>query len=113
MWKPAGRYFTLVGNECPLTRITSSPKVPTRTPDMPESKSDRPEVKLVYTRKTRTPKVNDPVSKSKITVSVPANPKEPSNPAESSVSNVSLLSLDECRSSRLCFGTLILDAPSI
>ena len=51
LWKPTGRTFTLVGNECPLTRITPSPIVPTRTPDMPESKTDKPEVKLVYKRK--------------------------------------------------------------
>ena len=68
---------------------------------------------MVYARKSRKPKVNAPVSKSKINVSVPANTMEPSNPEESSVSNVCLLSLDECRSSRLCFGTLTLDALSI
>ncbi|GJX29269.1 retrovirus-related pol polyprotein from transposon TNT 1-94 [Tanacetum coccineum] len=31
-WKPIGRTFTLVGNACPLTRLTTTDKVPLRVP---------------------------------------------------------------------------------
>ncbi|GJT21089.1 hypothetical protein Tco_0891026 [Tanacetum coccineum] len=31
-WRPTGRTFTLVGNVCPLTRITTTNKVPLREP---------------------------------------------------------------------------------
>ncbi|GJW03890.1 integrase, catalytic region, zinc finger, CCHC-type containing protein [Tanacetum coccineum] len=31
-WRPTGRTFTLVGNACPLTRITATNKVPLREP---------------------------------------------------------------------------------
>ena len=44
--------------------------MPTRSPTIPVAKLDKPEVKVVYTWKYRKPKVNAPVSKSKINVSV-------------------------------------------
>nr|GEZ55585.1 hypothetical protein [Tanacetum cinerariifolium] len=31
-WKSTGRTFTLVGNPCPLTRLTATNKVPLRVP---------------------------------------------------------------------------------
>ncbi|GKA78977.1 hypothetical protein Tco_0785514 [Tanacetum coccineum] len=31
-WKPTGKTFTLVGNACPLTRLTATKKVPLRVP---------------------------------------------------------------------------------
>ncbi|GJV17644.1 hypothetical protein Tco_1362967 [Tanacetum coccineum] len=36
-WRPTCRTFTIVGNACPLTRITTTTKVPFRKPTAPES----------------------------------------------------------------------------
>ncbi|GJZ18663.1 hypothetical protein Tco_0554786 [Tanacetum coccineum] len=77
-WRPTGRTFTIVGNACPLTRITITAEVPLRKPNAPESDTPKPVVTLVYTRKPRKSKTNVPVSKTKIIKSIPANKKEPS-----------------------------------
>ncbi|GJT53029.1 hypothetical protein Tco_0988083 [Tanacetum coccineum] len=37
-WRPTGRTFTIVGNACPLTRITTTAKVPLRKPTALEFK---------------------------------------------------------------------------
>nr|GEW21446.1 hypothetical protein [Tanacetum cinerariifolium] len=37
IWRPTGRTFTIVGNTCPLTRITTTAKVPLRKPISLES----------------------------------------------------------------------------
>ncbi|GJY07893.1 retrovirus-related pol polyprotein from transposon TNT 1-94 [Tanacetum coccineum] len=42
-----GRTFTIVGNACPLTRITTTNEVPSRKPIVLESESPKPVVKLV------------------------------------------------------------------
>ncbi|GJZ66808.1 hypothetical protein Tco_0630048 [Tanacetum coccineum] len=47
IWKPTGRTFTIVGNACPLTRITTTNEVPSRKPIALESESTKPVVKLV------------------------------------------------------------------
>ncbi|GKG15217.1 hypothetical protein Tco_0354817, partial [Tanacetum coccineum] len=47
-WRPTGRTFTIVGNACPLTRITITTEVPLRkpialdndTPFVPPSRTD-------------------------------------------------------------------------
>ncbi|GJX07136.1 hypothetical protein Tco_0195068, partial [Tanacetum coccineum] len=77
-WRPTGRTFTIVGNACPLTRITITAEVPLRKPNAPESDTPKPVVTLVYSRKPRKSKTNVPVSKTKIIKSIPANKKEPS-----------------------------------
>ncbi|GKD95067.1 retrovirus-related pol polyprotein from transposon TNT 1-94, partial [Tanacetum coccineum] len=60
-WRPTGRTFTIVGNECPLTRITTTAEVPSRKPIALETDTPKPVVTLVYSRKPRKSKPNDPV----------------------------------------------------
>ncbi|GJW19372.1 retrovirus-related pol polyprotein from transposon TNT 1-94 [Tanacetum coccineum] len=81
-WRPTGRTFTIVGNACPLTRITTTAEVPPRKPTAPETDTPKPVVTLVYLRKPRKSKTNVPVSKPKILKSISANNKEPNNGTE-------------------------------
>ncbi|GKA08948.1 hypothetical protein Tco_0688279 [Tanacetum coccineum] len=64
--RPTGRTFTIVGNACPLTRITTTTEVPLRKPTALENETPKPVVTLVYLRKPRKSKTNVPVSKSKV-----------------------------------------------
>ncbi|GKD75378.1 hypothetical protein Tco_1333660, partial [Tanacetum coccineum] len=112
-WRPTGRTFTIVGNACPLTRITTTTEVPLRKPTALENETPKPVVTLVYSRKPRKSKTNVPVSKSKVLKSVSANKKEPSQSWGSIVSDVPSSSLDECRSYNLFFGIWTPVAPSI
>ncbi|GJR81713.1 retrovirus-related pol polyprotein from transposon TNT 1-94 [Tanacetum coccineum] len=66
IWRPTGRTFTIVGNACPLTRITTTNEVPSRKPIVLESESPKPVVKLVYSRKPRKNKNTESVSKTKV-----------------------------------------------
>ncbi|GKD72685.1 hypothetical protein Tco_1330967, partial [Tanacetum coccineum] len=100
-------------NACPLTRITTTTKVPLRKPTALDNETSKPVVTLVYLRKPRKSKTNVPVSKSKALKFVSANKKEPSQSWGSKVSNVPSSSLDECRSSKLFFGIWTPAAPSI
>nr|GEX18812.1 hypothetical protein [Tanacetum cinerariifolium] len=86
---PTGRTFTIVGNACPLTRITTTTEVPSRNPIAL--------VTLVYSRKPRKSKTTDHVSKSKVIKSVSANKKKRNISWGCIVSNVPSSSLDECR----------------
>ncbi|GJX57455.1 hypothetical protein Tco_0287352, partial [Tanacetum coccineum] len=101
--RPTGRTFTIVGNTCPLTRITKTAKVPLKKPTALESDTPKPVVTLVYSRKPRKSTSNVPVSKSKIIKSISAITKEPSQSWGSIVSDVPSSSLDECRLSKLFF----------
>nr|GFA13747.1 integrase, catalytic region, zinc finger, CCHC-type, peptidase aspartic, catalytic [Tanacetum cinerariifolium] len=47
IWKPTGRTFTIVGNVCPLTRITTPTIVPPKEPIPIVNKTDKPVVTLV------------------------------------------------------------------
>nr|GEZ22643.1 integrase, catalytic region, zinc finger, CCHC-type, peptidase aspartic, catalytic [Tanacetum cinerariifolium] len=47
VWRPTSRTFTIVGNACPLTRITTTAKVPLRKPIALESNLPKPVVTLV------------------------------------------------------------------
>ncbi|GKB48599.1 hypothetical protein Tco_0899352 [Tanacetum coccineum] len=76
---PTGQNFTIVGNACPLTRITTTAKVPLRKPTALETDTPKPVVTLVYSRKPRKSKTNVPVSKPKIVKSTSANNKNPIN----------------------------------
>ncbi|GJT71529.1 retrovirus-related pol polyprotein from transposon TNT 1-94 [Tanacetum coccineum] len=76
-WRPTGQTFTIVGNACPLTRITTTSEVPLRKPNALESDTPKHVVTLVYSRKARKSKTNVPVSKLKIVKSISANKKEP------------------------------------
>ncbi|GJV70630.1 retrovirus-related pol polyprotein from transposon TNT 1-94 [Tanacetum coccineum] len=93
-WRPTSRIFTIVGNVCPLTRITTTTEVPPRKPTALEIDTPKPVVTLVYLRKPRKSKTNDPVSKPKF---ISANNKEPSKSWGSTVSDVPSSSLDDCR----------------
>ncbi|GKF64679.1 hypothetical protein Tco_0188127 [Tanacetum coccineum] len=66
IWRPIGKTFTIVGNKCPLTRITTTTKVPLRKPTTLDNESPKHVVTLVYSRKPRKSKTHVPVSKSKI-----------------------------------------------
>ncbi|GJT27635.1 retrovirus-related pol polyprotein from transposon TNT 1-94 [Tanacetum coccineum] len=105
---PTGRTFTIVGNACPLTKITTTTEVPLRKPTALENETPKPVVTLVYSRKPRKSKTNVPISKSKVIKSVSANKKEHSPSWGSIVSDVPSSSLDECRSSKLMNAAKIL-----
>ncbi|GJQ90194.1 retrovirus-related pol polyprotein from transposon TNT 1-94 [Tanacetum coccineum] len=68
--RPTGQTFTIVGNVCLLTRITTTAKVPLRKPTAQEYDTSKPVVTLVYSRKPRKSKTNVPVNKLKIIISV-------------------------------------------
>nr|GEW96407.1 hypothetical protein [Tanacetum cinerariifolium] len=103
-WRPSGQTFPIVGNTCPLTRITTTTEVPPKKPTILETNTPRPVVTLVYSRKPRKSKTNVPVRNPKIIKSISANNKEPSKSWGSIVFDVPSSSLDECRSSKLFFG---------
>nr|GEY07176.1 retrovirus-related Pol polyprotein from transposon TNT 1-94 [Tanacetum cinerariifolium] len=54
--------FTLVGNVCPLTRITTTTIVPLREPIPIESNTDKHVVTLIYSRKSKAAKKKVPLS---------------------------------------------------
>ncbi|GKA13681.1 hypothetical protein Tco_0693327 [Tanacetum coccineum] len=113
IWRPTGQTFNIVGNACPLTKITTPAEVPPRKPIALKTDTPKPVVTLVYSRKPKKSKTNVPVSKSKILKSISANKKEPSKSWGSIVSNVPSSSLDECRSSKLFSSILTPAAASI
>nr|GEW06511.1 integrase, catalytic region, zinc finger, CCHC-type, peptidase aspartic, catalytic [Tanacetum cinerariifolium] len=90
-----------LGNACPLTRITTTAKVPLRKPIVLESNPPKHVVTLVYSRKPKESRNNVPVSKSKINKSLSANKKEPNKSWGSTVSNVPSSSVDDSRLSKL------------
>nr|GEX40481.1 hypothetical protein [Tanacetum cinerariifolium] len=92
----ARQTFTIVGNACPLTRITTTAIVPLRKPIPTESNAFKPVVILVYSQKSKEAKKKVPVSNSKINKSLVANKKEPNNSWGSTISNVPSLTV-ECR----------------
>ncbi|GJY01254.1 hypothetical protein Tco_0359406 [Tanacetum coccineum] len=92
-WKPTGRTFTLVGNECPLTRLTVTI------------------VTKVYTRRPKVPK-SVQNSKPKVAKSMTANRMEPGTSRGSDTSVApSSSSLIDCRFSKLFCGIWTPDAP--
>nr|GEW44632.1 integrase, catalytic region, zinc finger, CCHC-type, peptidase aspartic, catalytic [Tanacetum cinerariifolium] len=60
-WRPTGRTFIIVGNACPLTRITTTTEVPSRKLITIETDTPNPVVTLVNSRKPRKCKSIDPV----------------------------------------------------
>nr|GEW82408.1 hypothetical protein [Tanacetum cinerariifolium] len=97
IWTPTRWTFTLVGNVCPLTRITTTVIVSFRKPIPIESNTTKPVVTLVYLRKSKAAKKKVPVSNSKINKSLVSNKTEPNNSWGSIISNVPS-SIIECRS---------------
>ncbi|GKA15087.1 retrovirus-related pol polyprotein from transposon TNT 1-94 [Tanacetum coccineum] len=57
-WRTTGQTVTIVGNACPLTRITTTAEVPLRRPTALESDTSTPVVTLVYSRKLMKSKTN-------------------------------------------------------
>ncbi|GJV88293.1 hypothetical protein Tco_1532231 [Tanacetum coccineum] len=112
-WRPTGRFFTILGNACPLTRITTTTEVPQRKPTALETDADKPIVTLVYSRKPRKTKTTAPVSKPKIIKSISAYNKEPSKSWGSTVSDFPSSSLNNCRLSKLFSVIWTPAAPSI
>ncbi|GKA29718.1 retrovirus-related pol polyprotein from transposon TNT 1-94 [Tanacetum coccineum] len=66
IWRPAGRTFTIVGNTCPLTRITTTIEVPLRKSSALDNKTPKPVVTLVYSRKPRRSKTSVPINNYKV-----------------------------------------------
>ncbi|GJT75309.1 retrovirus-related pol polyprotein from transposon TNT 1-94 [Tanacetum coccineum] len=64
--RPTGRTFTIVGNACPLTRITTTTEVPLRKSSALDNKTPKPVVTLVYSRKPRKSKTSVPVNNYKV-----------------------------------------------
>nr|GFA63056.1 hypothetical protein [Tanacetum cinerariifolium]GFC00789.1 hypothetical protein [Tanacetum cinerariifolium] len=100
-WRPFGQTFTIVGNVCPLTRITTTSKVHLMNVTALEMDTPKPVVTLAYSRKPKKFKTNVPVRKSKIIKSIFANNKETSKSWGSMVFDVPSSSLDECMLSKL------------
>ncbi|GJR65063.1 retrovirus-related pol polyprotein from transposon TNT 1-94 [Tanacetum coccineum] len=65
-YKPTGWTFTIVGNACPLTRITTTTEVPLRKSSALDNKTPKPVVTLVYSRKPRKSKTSVPVNNYKV-----------------------------------------------
>ncbi|GKB68290.1 hypothetical protein Tco_0929702 [Tanacetum coccineum] len=83
-WKPTGKTFTIVGNSCPLTRITSTNVVPPRKTTSHSVETQKPELK-VYSKK---PKNVGSSKKSKIIESKNANHSEPNHTWESNATDI-------------------------
>ncbi|GJR28783.1 hypothetical protein Tco_1105015 [Tanacetum coccineum] len=75
-WKPTGRTFTIAGNSCPLTRITSANVVPLMQTAFHSVETQKPELK-VYNKKPKNVKNIGSSKKAKIVESKTANHSEP------------------------------------
>ncbi|GJW56208.1 retrovirus-related pol polyprotein from transposon TNT 1-94 [Tanacetum coccineum] len=64
--RPTSQTFTLVGNACPLTRITTTTEVPSRKPIVLETETSKPKITLTYSWKPRKNKNIDSISKPKV-----------------------------------------------
>ncbi|GJR86441.1 hypothetical protein Tco_0210452 [Tanacetum coccineum] len=112
-WKPIGRTFTLVGNACPLTRITATNKVPFREPILLEVVAQEYVVTKVYTRRPKVPKTNGSNSKPKISKSLISNKMEPdTSRGSNTLVAPSSSSLVDLRLSKLFCGIWTSDAQS-
>nr|GEX92209.1 integrase, catalytic region, zinc finger, CCHC-type, peptidase aspartic, catalytic [Tanacetum cinerariifolium] len=85
----------------PLTRITTTAKVPLRKPIPLGSNTSKPVVTLVYSQKPKESRNNVPVRKSKINKSLSTGKKEPNKSWGFIISNVPSSSTVECMLSKL------------
>ncbi|GKF98287.1 hypothetical protein Tco_0297070, partial [Tanacetum coccineum] len=85
-------------------KITTTNEVPSRKPIALESKTQKPVVKLVYSRDPRKNKNIDSISKPEVEKSISANTKEPSKSWGSTKTNVPSSSLNDCRLSKSSSG---------
>nr|GEU90625.1 hypothetical protein [Tanacetum cinerariifolium] len=86
-WKPTGRTFTIVGNSCPLTSITSTKVVPPKQTTFHSSETKKPELK-VYSRKPKNVKNVGSSKKAKIVESKNVNHLEPNHTWGSNTSDI-------------------------
>nr|GEW65944.1 retrovirus-related Pol polyprotein from transposon TNT 1-94 [Tanacetum cinerariifolium] len=113
--KPSGntknsRTFTIVGNKCPLTRITSTKVVPTKETST-KSVATPTQGILVYNKRPKATTSVGSSSKVKIVESKNSNSKEPKQSYGSTVFDVSYSSLNDCTLSKL-FSGLVPNIPS-
>ncbi|GJS97507.1 copia protein [Tanacetum coccineum] len=107
-----GRTFTIVGNKCPLTRITSTKVVLTKETST-KSVATPTQGILVYSRRPKATRSVGSSSKVKIVESKTSNSKEPKQSWGSTVFDVPSSSLNDYRLSKLFDGIWTLAAQSI
>ncbi|GJU36949.1 retrovirus-related pol polyprotein from transposon TNT 1-94 [Tanacetum coccineum] len=90
------RTFTIVGNNCPLTRITSTKVVPAKE-NTNKSVLTPTQGIIVYSRRPKAPKLVGSNSKSNITTSRISNSSDPTQSGGSTISDVPSSSLNDCR----------------
>ncbi|GJU63839.1 retrovirus-related pol polyprotein from transposon TNT 1-94 [Tanacetum coccineum] len=90
-WKPIGRTFIVVGNSCPLTRITSTNVVSSKQTTSHSAKIQKPEIK-VYSRKSKNVKNIGSSKIAKIVESKNANHWEPNQTWGSNSTDIALSS---------------------
>ncbi|GKC61979.1 retrovirus-related pol polyprotein from transposon TNT 1-94, partial [Tanacetum coccineum] len=95
-WKPTRRTFTIVENNFPLTRFTSTKVVPLKETTT-KSVVTPTQGLMVYSRRPKATKSVGSSSKSKTIESRISNHSEPTQTGESIVSNVPSSSLINCR----------------
>ncbi|GKD49899.1 hypothetical protein Tco_1278875 [Tanacetum coccineum] len=112
-WKPTGRLFTIVGNSCPLTRIT--PKTIVHLKETTSNLVEKPKTEIkVYNRRPKRIKSVGSSKKAKIVESKIANNSEPNQLWGSNATDVpSSFSFVNDRLSRLFSGIWTLDAQNI
>ncbi|GJW32470.1 hypothetical protein Tco_0052502 [Tanacetum coccineum] len=111
-WKPTGRNFTLVGNECHLTRIPATNKVPLKVPIPLEVVAPTHVVTRVYIRRPKVPK-SVQNSKPKVVKFMTANRMEPgTSRGSNTLVAPSSSSLINCRLSKSSCGIWTPDALS-
>ncbi|GJS90784.1 retrovirus-related pol polyprotein from transposon TNT 1-94 [Tanacetum coccineum] len=86
-WKPKSRTFAIVGNSCPLTRITSANVVPLKKTTSHSVEKQKSELK-VYSRKPKNVKNVGSSKKAKIVESKNANHLEPNHTWGSNATNI-------------------------
>nr|GEY16749.1 integrase, catalytic region, zinc finger, CCHC-type, peptidase aspartic, catalytic [Tanacetum cinerariifolium] len=77
-WKPIGRFFTIVGNSCPLTRITPKNIVHLKETTPKSAETSKPEIK-VYSRRPKEIKSVGSSNKPKTVKSKIANNSKPNH----------------------------------
>ncbi|GKA58832.1 retrovirus-related pol polyprotein from transposon TNT 1-94 [Tanacetum coccineum] len=86
-FKPTRRLFTIVGNSCPLTRITPTKVVQLKEPTSNSVKTPKPEI-IVYSRRPKQKKTVGSSKKAKIIESKIANNSEPNHSWGSNATDV-------------------------
>ncbi|GKC90130.1 retrovirus-related pol polyprotein from transposon TNT 1-94, partial [Tanacetum coccineum] len=113
-WRHTGRTFTLVGNACPLTRITATNEVPPMEPIPIEAVAQKLVETKVYTRKPKVPKTIGSNRKPKIGKSMISNKTEPdTSRGSNTLVTPSSSSLVNLRLSKLFCVIWALDAQNI